>query len=71
VASPVYGDKLKKNPGVDPKLLAEAEKLRIELERLGVQQTPSYDLAPALGGTLFRHPDTQSEQAVTPTTDDA
>ena len=65
--TPVPSDapSLRQNPGVDPKVLAEVERLRLELERLGVERTSSYDLAPALGGSLIRNAERQSERPST------
>ena len=41
-----------KNPRVDLKLTREYERLKNELEKLGVSTNSVYDLAPPLGGVL-------------------
>jgi len=64
--TPAHSEALRQNPGVDPKVLAEAERLRLELERLGVARISSYDLAPALGGSLIRNAERPSRLPVEP-----
>ncbi len=64
--TPAHSEALRQNPGVDPKVLAEAERLRLELERLGVARISSYDLAPALGGSVIRNAERQSERPSRP-----
>ena len=41
---------LRRNPMVDPVLVARYEKLELELHRLGVDTKPKYNIAPPLGG---------------------
>ena len=41
---------LRRNPMVDPDLVAKYEKLELELHRLGVDTKPKYNIAPPLGG---------------------
>ena len=41
---------LRRNPMVDPVLVAKYEKLELELHRLGVDTKPKYNITPPLGG---------------------
>ena len=41
---------LRRNPMVDPDLVARHEKLELELHRLGVDTKPKYNIDPPLGG---------------------
>ena len=41
---------LRRNPMVDPDLVARYEKLELELHRLGVDTKPKYNITPPLGG---------------------
>ncbi len=41
---------LRRNPMVDPVLVAQHEKLELELRRLGVDTKPKYNIDPPLGG---------------------
>ena len=44
---------LRRNPMVDPDLVARHEKLELELHRLGVDTKPKYNITPPLGGACL------------------
>jgi len=57
---------LKRNPGVDRATVFKAIRIRNSLEKLGVGDTGSYDLSPALGGDTLKPqaPQVRSQQSL-------